>query len=87
MYTHTHMLTKRTNILFDELTWQALQEVSSARQVSVGQLVRDAVKKLYLLESPSQHRQNLLTEINRLNSTVDTHKINYQGLISHDRRF
>ena len=37
------MLTKRTNILFDEDLWEKLTKLASAKKTSVGKLVREAV--------------------------------------------
>ena len=42
------MLTKRTNILFDEKMWQALVAEARKKQSSVGELVRSAVEETYL---------------------------------------
>lgn len=42
-----YMLTKRVNFLFEEETWQMLQERAMTEQVSIAELVRKAVKKTY----------------------------------------
>lgn len=81
------MLNKRTNILFDEVTWQMLQEVSTARSTSVGQLVRLAVKDVYFSQNKSNKRQKILADIDQLNKKVIAKDINYQHLIKHGRRF
>lgn len=81
------MLNKRTNILFDEVTWQMLQEVSTAKNTSVGQLVRLAVKDVYFSQNKSNKRQKLLADIDQLNKKIVTKDINYQDLIKHGRRF
>lgn len=41
------MLTKRVNFLFEEETLRMLQKRAAVEQVSVGELVRKAVKKTY----------------------------------------
>lgn len=41
------MLTKRAQILFDEKTYTSLEEIADEKGISVGELVRTAVKKTY----------------------------------------
>ncbi len=41
------MLTKRTNILFDEQLWTSLMQLAKEKRTSVGELVRNAVRKQY----------------------------------------
>lgn len=42
------MLTKRTNILFDQETWDYLVGLAAKRETSVGDIVRKAVIKEHL---------------------------------------
>ncbi len=41
------MLTKRTNILFDENLWKKLNTLAKKQKTSVGELTRRAVKEAY----------------------------------------
>ena len=41
------MLTKRVNFLFEEETWRMLVDRAEIEQVSIGELVRKAIKKTY----------------------------------------
>ena len=41
------MLTKRTNILFDEELWNLLVTLAVKQKTSVGDLVRSAARKVY----------------------------------------
>lgn len=41
------MLNKRTNILFDQETWDFLVGLAKERKSSVGELVRNAVEEVY----------------------------------------
>lgn len=43
-----YMLTKRTNILFEEKIWNMLTVIAQKNNTSVGDLVRTAVIKVYL---------------------------------------
>lgn len=42
------MLTKRTQVLFDEYLWDQLVKIAQSRNSSVGELVRSAVRKQYI---------------------------------------
>ena len=42
------MLTKRTQILFDQQLWSSLVQLAKEKNTSVGELVRKAVKKQYI---------------------------------------
>ncbi len=39
------MLTRRTNILFEEETWDKLNKIAQKKKLSIGEIVRNAVKK------------------------------------------
>lgn len=81
------MLNKRTNILFDQLTWGVLKQTSQARDTSISELIRLAVKKMYLEQERGNERQQLLAEIKALAKNVDLTGISYKELINDGRRF
>ena len=41
------MLTKRTQILFDQQLWTSLMQLAKEKNTSIGELVRNAVRKQY----------------------------------------
>lgn len=45
------MLTKRTHIMLDDTTFQVLAALARTQNASIGQLVRQAIKKTYLKPS------------------------------------
>ena len=51
------MLTKRTNILFDEKAYTYLEALAKKQATSVGDLVRKAVVKIYI--EPSEKNEKL----------------------------
>lgn len=57
------MLNKRTNILFDEYLWNVLTSFSTSHKKSVGELVRSAVKKVYIDEKKDDREQAFSTII------------------------
>lgn len=66
------MLTKRTNILFDQETWDYLVALARKRDTSVGVLVRDAVAKEYIDEKEriQKQREKAFVEIEKLRSQI-----------------
>ena len=79
------MLNKRTNILFDQATWNLLEQLSASREVSIGQLVRKAVNKLYKPQTTAT--TILLDRIKELGKKVNTKNINYKELIEYGRKY
>lgn len=60
------MLTKRTNILFNEELFNYLVALANKNSTSVGDLVRKAVIKVYQKPFPNQKRIKAYNEIIRL---------------------
>jgi hypothetical protein len=48
-------LTRRTEVLFDETEYEALRREADRRGISVGELVREAVRRSYI--GPSRERR------------------------------
>lgn len=57
------MLTKRTNILFDQELWNQLVQLSKANNKSVGELVRTAVKDTYAAKDRQKNVKNAVDAI------------------------
>lgn len=57
------MLTKRTNILFEEKTWKELSKIAENQNTSIGKLVRSAVEEKYLHDSDLQRRREAFDRI------------------------
>lgn len=51
------MLTKRTNILFDEDLWKIITDAAKRERKSVGELVRTTLKEKYAEEKRLQQRK------------------------------
>jgi len=78
------MLTKRTNILFDETLWKNLTRVAKREGTSVGELVRSAVAKTYFADS--KRRKDVRKAIEQIKSNrVWGKHIDYEELINHGR--
>ena len=80
------MLTKRVNFLFEEETLQMLRERAAFEQVSIGELVRKAIKKTY--ENKDEARLKRINqacgEIERVRTLQKN--IDYKALINAGRK-
>lgn len=79
------MLNKRTNILFEHELWEQMTNLAKRQNISVGELVRQAVS--------AHHQLNKDTNIiKKLCSTIETerkkskNKIDYKALINYGRK-
>jgi len=80
------MLIKRTNILFEEKTWELLTALASRNNQSVGELVRKAIKKTYFPEGEKMTQKQALTKIIAIRKKTKG-KINYRQLIEDGRKY
>jgi len=82
------MLTKRTQILLEPQTWEMLQQVAAAKNISIGETVRKAVKKTYSKKTLSP-TQEVIKSIKSNWKYVKNPKkpIDYKALINHGRKF
>ena len=81
-----YMLTKRVNFLFEEETYRILQERAATESVSVGDLVRKAVKKTYVDKDADRLKRiaRACREIERIR--VVQKNIDYKALINAGRK-
>lgn len=80
------MLNKRTQILFDQDLWQKLVAISRAQKVSIGELVRGAVKEKYTRDLELAERNKVLEDIEKVRPAPFKGKIDYKELISYGRK-
>lgn len=78
------MLTKRTNILFEQELWSKLALVAEQEQTSVGDLVRKAVIKIYINGNRSREKQIAIDKIIAMKPKQA--KLNYRVLIDYGRK-
>jgi len=79
------MLTKRTNILFEEETWNTLRELSKRRSLSIGNLIRNAVQHTYSKDLEIEQRKRAIELIER--HRVFQKNIDYKELINAGRKY
>jgi len=80
------MLTKRTNILFNQKVWKTLTALACQKNLSVAELIRRAVKKTYFSEGEKMAKKRIFNQIISLRKKTKG-KINYRQLIENDRRY
>ena len=81
------MLTKRTNILFDEVLWKQLVKLSETKKTSVGQLVREAVQEKYQAAVDLEKRRQAIDHILKIRPKPVKGKIDYKALINAGRKY
>lgn len=79
------MLTQRTNVLLSEPDYKMLKELSKKHNKSVGELIRQAVIKIYKPKKKSNAQ--LLKEIRTLGKKANTKGINYRELVEYGRKY
>lgn len=80
------VLNKRTQILFDQSQWQTLVDISNAKEISIGQLVREAVREKYQKKHVLEQRAKAI-ESTLFNRLVSKKKIDYKELINYGRKY
>jgi hypothetical protein len=80
------MLNKRTQILFDQSLWQMLLELAKNKKISIGQLVREAVKERFDKEYVLEQREKAI-ESTLSNRLLSKKKIDYKKLINYGRKY
>ena len=79
------MLTHRTNLLLEETDYHLLSQLASKKKVSMGKLIRHAVKKTYHLQKQDTVA-DILNSLQKLSLKVNTKNINYKELINEGRK-
>ena len=80
------MLTKRTNILFENELWDLLVGVAQREKTSVGEIVRKAVRKVYSEDEIIERRKKALETIKRIR-VRQKGVVDYKALINEGRKY
>jgi len=78
MYTH------RTNLLLTKTDYQSLKTLASEKGVTVGSLIRDAIKLVYSKENKSQAM--IIRDMQRIAKDVKTKDISYKELVNEGKK-
>lgn len=80
------MLTKRTNILFDEELWNTLVALAEKQKTSVGELVRTAARKVYDADQRISARKRAGEAIRKIR-VIQKGRVDYKELINYGRKY
>lgn len=75
------MLNKRIQILFDQSLWQMLTNLSIAKKISVGKLVRDAVGEKYTKDQDLSSRAKAIDKILVLKKQYKTKSVKKESTV------
>ena len=79
------MLNKRTNILLSEKDYHLLSSLAAKEKVSIGKLIRKAIREVYQAEEEKEERRKVVKEILSLQK-VQKGTVNYKALIEDGRK-
>jgi len=80
-----HMLTKRTNILFEQQTWNQLVQLAKEKSTSVGELTRNAVQDVYFKNDQYETVAQAVASTKKVRKKLK--KIDYKALINYGRKY
>jgi hypothetical protein len=80
------MLTKRTNILFDNDLWDLLTSVARREKSSVGEVVRRAISKVYTQDNFIERKKEAFETIRKFR-VKQKGIVNYKSLINEGRKY
>jgi hypothetical protein len=80
------MLTKRTNILFDNDLWDLLTSVARREKSSVGEVVRRAVSKVYKDDDIIEQKKRAFETIKKFR-VKQKGILDYKALINEGRKY
>lgn len=79
------MLNKRTNILFDEEVWKKMVSEARAKNISVGELVRQAIEEKYSESMDLDQRKAVIEDIRKIRPHFKG-RLDYKELINYGRK-
>ena len=80
------MLTHRTNVLLSPEEYRALSMLSRENKKTMGELIRNAVRKTYKVEEKGSFEKSL-ERIRKLTKNVNTQGIDYRALVTEGRKY
>lgn len=79
-------LSKRTNILFSESTWRRLSKLSDAKNISIGELIRNAINEVYFSDAQKNEKKQAYDDILHMRPVIRG-TIDYKALINEGRKY
>ncbi|MEK7472536.1 MAG: hypothetical protein AAB625_00705 [Patescibacteria group bacterium] len=81
------LLTRRTNVLFDETDYATLLMYSQERGETIGELIRNAIKKTYKAKKVLNANEKAYRMIRKATKGLDFTGIDYKELINYGRKY
>ena len=81
------LLTRRTNVLFDETDYATLLMYSQERGKTIGELVRNAVKKTYKVKKTLNSNEKAFRMIGKAIKGLNFSGVDYKDLINYGRKY
>ena len=81
------LLTRRTNVLLDEANYATLLMYSQERGETIGELIRNAIKKTYKAKKTLTANEKAYRAIRRITKGMDFSGIDYKALIEYGRKY
>lgn len=82
------MLTQRTNVLFSPFEYNELIALTAKSGQTMGELIRQAVRKTYKIEATSDNSlQATLQRIRKLTKNANLSGLDYRKLVKMDRKY
>ena len=80
------MLDKRANILLSQPNWDLLSLIAEQKDLSVSELIRQAIRQTFLSEAENLKTQKAFNNILHLRKNAKG-RINYRQLIENGRKY
>ncbi|MEX0896176.1 MAG: hypothetical protein WDZ94_04575 [Patescibacteria group bacterium] len=80
------MLTRRTNLLLTNADYLGLSQLAKKEQVSLGQIIRNAIKFTYRHQLTSNKNKQVLSKIDALAKKVNTKQLDYRSLVTEGQK-
>lgn len=81
------MLTKRTNVLFEEMDYAQLADLAKEKESTIGHLIREAVKKTYLSKKRVNKWAKILTRSKELTKGIKISSDEWREFINEGRKW
>jgi uncharacterized protein YbgA (DUF1722 family) len=81
------MFTVRTNVLLTEEDHLSLRSLAREKDKTIGELIREAIRKTYGSLATANRRKELMSQIRQLAKRANTKNIDYRVMIEEGRKY
>ncbi len=80
------MLTRRTNVLLDEMDYSRLSSLANSQEKTIGELIRSAIRKTYKTKKKNG-RVEAYKGLRKLAKDIDMSGVSYKDLVNNGRKY